>query len=332
MTLRHRTAEDRQPTPLCIGRLPPREYFERSGSAVMTFGVFDGMHRGQIAIVQAVARRARRLGTKSVVIIFRPRPVDTLGLQPERPYFTALDETIDLIRQQGITNVGVLKFDRGLAETRAPEFLARLRLRLPFQELWLGSEASIGRGPEGSLKAIGALGASLDFRLRVFAAQSASSLGRTLGASFNSKDMQATADSLGRRYALPAFILPPVDRSASPWHHPVRTPRLLQVPPDGEYAVRVIPSSRSKSPKSCQPDDIAHTAALIIRTARGQYSQPSLLLVCDAVERDWSDSLVRLEFVQTLERPSAELLQQAVRFCLEDAVHVEEDAGNGLSV
>ena len=51
-------------------------------SAVVTIGVFDGVHRGHQELISAAVKRARSTGERSVLITFDPHPVSVF--LPER--------------------------------------------------------------------------------------------------------------------------------------------------------------------------------------------------------------------------------------------------------
>src|SRR5215217_9644128 len=137
-----KSIDERDVYSLRIKGLPGASHFTKRGSVVLTFGVFDGVTRAQQAILKQVARQAELLGAPSAVVIFRPRPYDSFEGRSPRPYLTATPETVRLIKGLGIRYVGILRFDRELADTRGKRFLRRLMLRIPFRELWLGAGAT----------------------------------------------------------------------------------------------------------------------------------------------------------------------------------------------
>src|SRR2546430_442174 len=51
-----------QPAPLRLAGMRPREWLARRGGVVLTFGVFDGLFPGQVAILEAGRERAAQVG------------------------------------------------------------------------------------------------------------------------------------------------------------------------------------------------------------------------------------------------------------------------------
>jgi FAD synthase len=301
-------ARRRRVEPLKVHALPSAGYFARHGGPVLTFGTFDGVHRGHQRILRRVTERAQRLGAPSAAIVFRPRPIDTFELRPPKPYLTARDETRRLIKAAGIRHVGVLTFDRDLASTTALAFLTRLTSRVPIRELVLGETASVGRGPEGSLASVERIGYELGFTLDVLPVDDASSQNRAM-AGFRAKDLDAVRDSLGRPHKLPCCVTRASRLSKELGVFDLVTPRLLFVPPDGEYAVDVRPATfRGAGPaRPMRPD----RAVAIVSTARTPGSRPDVSLIA-RMSSVGLGSVLNLHFV-ACHAPGAEALYEWAR-------------------
>ena len=156
-----------QPAALRLAGVRPRAWLADRGGVVLTFGVFDGLFPGQVAILEAVRERAAEIGAVSAAIVFRPLPAElTQGLR--RPYLLPRDATVAAIRRLGVDQAGHLHFTRTLADLQAPDFLDLLFARLPIRELWLGARASVGRGPLGSRASVREVGARLGFDVHTF--------------------------------------------------------------------------------------------------------------------------------------------------------------------
>ena len=61
------------------------------GPAVITLGVFDGVHRGHRHLVGLLLERARREGLASVAVTFNPHPRSVLQPGTALTYLTSLE-------------------------------------------------------------------------------------------------------------------------------------------------------------------------------------------------------------------------------------------------
>ncbi len=224
---------------LSLKALPPPARLARNGT-VVTFGVFDGVHRGHLETLRRMKERAQQIQATPTAIVMRPRPAETLGLAPARPYLTSLEETVARIRDTGIDAVGILRFNRNLALASPHQFLAKLQARTQMRELWLGARARIGRGPEGSIESATAFGAQAGF-----AVVSCDELDVWDGRNQLQNGAEQLMDlnhALGRNYTLPSYAAPTRQAlDADCGEFPLAFPKLLYLPPRGEYAVRVRP-------------------------------------------------------------------------------------------
>jgi len=90
--------------------------------AVVTIGVFDGVHRGHQRILKRVVRRARAARVMSVVVTFEPHPARVLAPRREIPFLTTVEHRLRIIEGLGIDACIVLKFDRRFAALSAERF------------------------------------------------------------------------------------------------------------------------------------------------------------------------------------------------------------------
>jgi riboflavin kinase/FMN adenylyltransferase len=96
-----------------------------AANPVVTIGIFDGVHRGHLEILNRIKALAASYRGESVVITLWPHP--RFVLQPENSdlrLLASLEEKLDLIRKQGIDNVIVLPFDKQLANITYDRFVS----------------------------------------------------------------------------------------------------------------------------------------------------------------------------------------------------------------
>src|SRR6187549_1210568 len=84
--------------------------------AVATIGNFDGIHRGQRAILDRVVTRAPERGAPSALITFDPHPLAVLRPNEAPPLLTTPAQKARLVEDAGIAHLLVLRFDRELAQ------------------------------------------------------------------------------------------------------------------------------------------------------------------------------------------------------------------------
>jgi riboflavin kinase/FMN adenylyltransferase len=131
---------------------------------VATLGNFDGIHRGQRAILDRVGARAEALGAVSAVITFEPHPVKVLRPGEAPPLLTTAAQKERLVEEAGIELLLVVRFDRDLATQPAEEFVRRLLVqRLGVVEVHVGSRFRFGSGRSGDVALLQRLGAEHGF-------------------------------------------------------------------------------------------------------------------------------------------------------------------------
>ena len=118
--------------------------------AVASIGVFDGVHRGHLAILAANLVRARELGAVPTVVTFAGHPKRVLlGHEPRT--LTSLDHRLDLFRRAGIEHTLVLTFDEHLRDVSAEDFIERYLVRgLGARAFVLGFDSKFGRERRGT--------------------------------------------------------------------------------------------------------------------------------------------------------------------------------------
>lgn len=136
----------------------PRRLAPDSAGAVVSIGVFDGVHIGHQATLAANVRRARELGLVPSVVTFRRHPKRVLlGRAPRT--LTSLEHRLELFARAGIEQCLALEFDEALREMPAEEF-TRIHLfeGLRAREFVLGFDSKFGLDRRGGPELLRALG------------------------------------------------------------------------------------------------------------------------------------------------------------------------------
>ncbi len=126
--------------------------------SVVSIGVFDGVHRGHRAILEANVARSTELGAEPTVVTFRRHPKRVLlGRAPRM--LTTLDHRLELFRRAGIEHAVVLTFDEELRSISAEEFTARHLVKdLGARAFVLGFDSKFGHGRRGTPELLTGLG------------------------------------------------------------------------------------------------------------------------------------------------------------------------------
>jgi riboflavin kinase/FMN adenylyltransferase len=118
--------------------------------AVLTIGVFDGLHRGHQFLINEVIRRAAALDVDSVLITFEPHPLSVLASKYAPPILTTLDQKKEVLSAMGLSTLACLRFDGDLASMGAEDFLNDvLAPRVEPVEILIGPDFRFGRDAEG---------------------------------------------------------------------------------------------------------------------------------------------------------------------------------------
>jgi riboflavin kinase / FMN adenylyltransferase len=138
---------------------------------VATIGVFDGMHRGHRALIEAVVRQAADLELRSLVVTFDPHPATVLG-DPSLPHLLT-DRALQLryLAELGVDRAWMLPFSRRMAAMEPRAFVEGLLLRhTAIAELWVGHDFRFGRNRSGDAAWLRAEGREHGFAVHEFPA------------------------------------------------------------------------------------------------------------------------------------------------------------------
>jgi riboflavin kinase/FMN adenylyltransferase len=131
---------------------------------VCTIGNFDGVHRGQRAILDRVTARAEELGVPSVVVTFDPHPLTVLAPERAPVALTTPKQKERLLEEAGVSVMLVVRFTAELSRVPARTFVRELlRDKLGIKEIYVGSGFAFGHKREGNLALLQEMGRELGF-------------------------------------------------------------------------------------------------------------------------------------------------------------------------
>jgi len=131
---------------------------------VAAIGNFDGLHRGQRAVLERVRERAAALGLPSMAITFEPHPLAVLRPEVAPPRLTTPKQKLHLLEDAGLEVALVVGFTEEVARTTAQSFVADfLHRRLALAEIYVGARFAFGHKREGNVELLHEMGESLGF-------------------------------------------------------------------------------------------------------------------------------------------------------------------------
>ena len=140
-----------------VGELPA------IGAAIVTMGVFDGVHLGHRAILEATRAAAAEQGIRSVALVFDPPPDELLRPGTVVPRLAPPAVIVSRIEALGIDRALAIHFDEPLRELTAEAFLDALSPAIELHGLVMSRRSAFGRDRGGTLARVRELGADRGF-------------------------------------------------------------------------------------------------------------------------------------------------------------------------
>ncbi len=135
--------------------------------AVVTIGVFDGVHLGHQWVVRRTVERARETGRAPVGITFYPHPLKVHRPEAAPKLIIPFAERVRLLESLGLARVIPMAYTPELARLTAAEYLGLLVDALGMRELVVGPDFTVGRNREADVAVLRRLGPELGFDLTV---------------------------------------------------------------------------------------------------------------------------------------------------------------------
>ena len=184
--------------PVGVGALPP------IGPAVLTMGVFDGLHAGHRAILEAARVAAVERAIQSVALVFDPHPEEVLRPGLVVPYLAPPAANLRRIRQLGVDWALAIRFDATLRSLTAEDFLAAFAPALDLRALVMSPESAFGRNRGGTVARMRELGLVRGFDVLVV--EPVLIDGTVVSSSRVREAIEAGDVSTARRLGSPAYL------------------------------------------------------------------------------------------------------------------------------
>jgi riboflavin kinase/FMN adenylyltransferase len=135
---------------------------KRYPKPVVALGVFDGVHLGHRAILNAVVRKAGDIGGTSMVVTFFPHPQAQGSLY-------SLRHRLRLLAELGIEVCVVIEFSRAFAKISAQDFIKNILIKkIEAYYIYVGKNFRFGRGAEGDASLLEKFSRIHAFQLKLF--------------------------------------------------------------------------------------------------------------------------------------------------------------------
>ena len=210
--------------------------------AIVTIGVFDGVHRAHQRLIRAAVRMARRRRGTSVALTFDPDPQAVLHPASAPPALMPLDERVAYLRELGVDLVWVIPFTPRFARLTAAQFIRRILVaRVRAEAVLVGEAFAFGRNRRGDMEVLRSLGPRCG--IRVVSVRQITHGGEPISSSRIRRLIAEGRLGLARRLlGRPPALYGRVVRGAGRgrrFHVPTANVRLEPhaLPPEGVYAV-----------------------------------------------------------------------------------------------
>lgn len=116
---------------------------------VVTLGVFDGVHRGHLQVINKTVNWAKEKKGKAIVLTFSKSPKVVLGKRPSS-IITSLEHRLNIFKEFGVDYTIVMEFDDDVANIKADEFIKNVFHNwLGVKGVVLGCNCSFGKDSKG---------------------------------------------------------------------------------------------------------------------------------------------------------------------------------------
>ncbi|MCK4843773.1 MAG: bifunctional riboflavin kinase/FAD synthetase, partial [Dehalococcoidia bacterium] len=137
------------------------------GETLLTIGVFDGVHAGHRYLLETLQQQAAEKNLLSGVVTFNPHPQSVLHPHNQLLWLSDPEDRVKSLQKLGINLVAVLTFTPKVAQLSAQEFMSLVKKHLRMRSIMVGPDFTLGRGQEGNIHLLRALGREMKFSVEV---------------------------------------------------------------------------------------------------------------------------------------------------------------------
>ncbi len=180
------------------------------GTAV-TIGNFDGLHLGHQALINAVLKSAADENLSSTLLTFEPLPRQFFDSSSQSYRLQSTTEKLFQLRQWGIDQTVLLRFNQALAKLSASEFIQQILVeQLNIRTLFVGDDFRFGKGRLGDIEMLEKFGRSNGFTVTCIPPVCAAGVrvsSTRLRTALEAGYMRLAADFLGQPFSLSGRVV-----------------------------------------------------------------------------------------------------------------------------
>ncbi len=215
---------------------------------IATLGSYDGIHLGHQKILRRLVDKKSELGLdRSIVITFHPHPQLVLKRNDTVvPLLTTIEERLDLLDQQGVDEVLIIKFSLEFSQTSYLDFFHEIILEtLGTKAMVVGFNHAFGKNREGDLAHLKRAAPELGISLEEVAPLSVDGLevsSTKIRNALLAHELGQANLMLGRPYRFTGTVVGG-DKIGRTLGYPtanIALPEHKLIPSDGVYATRVL--------------------------------------------------------------------------------------------
>lgn len=215
--------------------------------AVVTIGIFDGVHRGHQAILERVVERARQWrpgpAPLAIAVTFDPHPRLVHRPQEDLPLVTSLTDRLVSLEALGLDAVLVIAYDLDFAAQSPQEFVRTWLLELlGARAIVVGDDVRFGRDNAGDAASLEEIGRQCGMDVEILTAVS-SQQGRRWSSTWirqclSRGEVRQACEILGRPHRLRGTVVHGLRRGRELGFPTANLEAATAgvVPPDGVYA------------------------------------------------------------------------------------------------
>lgn len=203
------------------------------GPAAVCMGVFDGVHRGHVALIDLTRRAAVAGGLASVALLFDPPPIEVVRPGHRLPRLATPEENLRRLAAARIDVPVGLHFDETVRTLSPEAFLAALAPAIELRVLVMTSTSTFGHRRAGTAASMAAHAPVAGFELLVL--EPLVEAGNVVVSSSRIRDLIAEGDLAGAEALLgqPPYLAGTVGDDGS-----LALDYLAALPPPGTYLAR----------------------------------------------------------------------------------------------
>ncbi|MBX9852213.1 MAG: bifunctional riboflavin kinase/FAD synthetase [Cytophagaceae bacterium] len=228
------------------------ELFKPLRNAVVTSGIFDGVHKGHQKILTSLVESAKDINGESVVLTFWPHPRKVLNPSSSIEILTTLEEKSNLIASLNVDHLIIIAFTKEFSALSSYDFLKKiLEQKIGTKKLLIGYDHKFGKNREGSFEYIQKNAFEFGFEVDEIPRQDVHEIAvssTTIRNALKEGNIQKATEYLGRNYSFTGKVVKG-KQLGTQLGFPTANLQLEDnkklIPKDGIYAVRTVFESQT---------------------------------------------------------------------------------------